>query len=71
MADELKEFLVSIQKLSGLSLSKDELDVFLQGAKENYRVLIGLEDVLALDEDEPNSYLNLIALRSKRKLKRK
>jgi len=71
MADELEEFLASVQKLAGLDLSKDELNVFLQGAKENYKVLIGLDDVSSLDEDEPNSYLNLLALRSKRKLKRK
>jgi len=71
MADELEEFLASVQKLAGLDLSKDELNVFLQGAKENYKVLIGLDGVSSLDEDEPNSYLNLLAMKSTRKLKRK
>jgi hypothetical protein len=67
MADELEKFLESVQKLANLNLSEDELDVFLRGAKENDEVLKKINDVSSLNEDEPNSYLNLLALRSKRK----
>jgi hypothetical protein len=71
MESELEQFLLSVQKLAKLEFSKEELDLFLQNGKENYEFLIGLEDVSSPDDDEPNSYLNLLASRAKRKSNRK
>jgi hypothetical protein len=65
----LEEFFSHAQKFAGLNLSVEEVASFIREAKENLALISALGGVSLSENDEPNSYLNLLSSFEKSKKK--